>query len=141
MLPLKAVPVSPDIPSKRAWLICLTIVCVALGVRLLQWQNNFLDLDKNMTSLTIPVRIEQGRLAITVRPTSHPKILASAALPDSLERVPYTRAYVPDIHMPFVNTNRDQVQLAIANVDSPAPRAIVEIGRAQLVELGPASYL
>jgi hypothetical protein len=30
--------------------------------------------------------------------------------------------------MPFVNTNRDQVQLAIANVDSPAPRAIVEIG-------------
>lgn len=43
--------------------------------------------------------------------------------------------------MPFVNTNHDQVQLAIANVESPAPHAIVDIGRAQLVELGPASYL
>src|ERR1051325_2691731 len=36
----------------RAWLICLTIVCIAFGVRLLQWQNNFLTLDKNMTRLT-----------------------------------------------------------------------------------------
>src|SRR4030095_432254 len=32
--------------------ICLTIVCVAVGVRLLQWQNDFLTLDKNMTRLT-----------------------------------------------------------------------------------------
>jgi hypothetical protein len=38
----------------------LTIVCVALGVRLLQWQNNFLDLDKNMTSLTIPVELNKA---------------------------------------------------------------------------------
>lgn len=91
--------------------------------------------------LTIPVRVEQGRLSITVRPTAHPKILASAALPDSLERVPYTRAYVPEIQMPFVNQNHDQVQLTIANAESPAPHAIVDIGRAQLVELGPAAYL
>jgi len=52
MPPLKPVSVSPEATSKRAWLICLTIVCVALGVRLLQWQNNFLDLDKNMTRIT-----------------------------------------------------------------------------------------
>ena len=91
--------------------------------------------------LTVPVRIQQGRLSITVRPTEHPRILASAALPDSLERVPYTQAFVPSIQMPFVNRDHDQVQLMIANVDSPAPRAILDIGRAQLVELGPASYL
>ena len=91
--------------------------------------------------LTVPVTIQQGRLSITVRPTEHPRILASAALPDSLERVPYTRAFVPAIQIPFVNTNHDQVQLSIANVESVAPRAIVDIGRVQLVELGPASYL
>lgn len=91
--------------------------------------------------LTIPVKIQEGRLSITVRPTSRSKILASASLPDSLERVPYTKAYVPSIQIPFVNTNHDQVQLTIANAESPAPRAIVDIGRAQLVELGPATYL
>ena len=91
--------------------------------------------------LTVPVTIQQGRLSITVRPTEHPRILASAALPDSLERVPYTRAFVPAVQIPFVNTNHDQVQLSIANVESVAPRAIVDIGRVQLVELGPASYL
>lgn len=91
--------------------------------------------------LTIPVKLQQGRLSITVRPTSRSKVLSSAALPDSLERVPYTNAYVPAIQIPFVNTNQDQVQLTIANVESPASPAVVDIGRAQLVELGPASYL
>ena len=166
MPPLKSVSISPEPTSKRAWLICLTIVCVALGVRLLQWQNNFLDLDKNMTRitaripssvqlvtnpitvrrnfdyvLTIPVKIQQGRLSITVRPTGRSKILASASLPDSLERAPYTNAYVPSIRIPFVNTNHDQVHLVISSVESTAPRAIVDIGRVELVELGPASYL
>ena len=91
--------------------------------------------------LTVPVKIQQGRLSITVRPTERAKILASAALPESLERVPYTNAFVPAIQIPFVNQNHDQIQLSIANVESPNPRAIVDIGRAQLVELGPASYL
>ena len=52
MPPLKSVSISPEPKWKRAWLICLTIVCVVLGERLLQWQNNFLDLDKNMTRIT-----------------------------------------------------------------------------------------
>ena len=91
--------------------------------------------------LTIPVRIQQGRVSITVRPIGHSRILASAALPDSLERLPYTNAFVPSIQIPFVNTNHDQVQLTIANVDSPTPPAILDIGGVQLVELGPAAYL
>ena len=91
--------------------------------------------------LTIPVKIQQGRLSITVRPTGRSKILASAALPDSLEHVPYTNAYVPAIQIPFVNQNYDQIQLVISNVESPGPPAIVDIGNIQLVELGPASYL
>ena len=91
--------------------------------------------------LTIPVNSQQGRVSITVRPVARPQILASATIPDSLERVPYTNAFAPAIQMPFVSQNHDQVQLAIANVESPAPGAILDIGRVQLVELGPASYL
>lgn len=91
--------------------------------------------------LTIPVKPQQGRVSITVRPIARPQILASAAVPDSLERVPFSDAFAPAIQMPFVSHNHDQVQLAIANVGPPAPRAILDIGRVQLVELGPASYL
>ena len=91
--------------------------------------------------LTIPVRIQQGRVSITVRPIARSQVLASAALPDSLERVPYTNAFAPTIQIPFVSMNHDQVQLIIANVESPAPHAILDIGHAQLVELGPASHV
>jgi hypothetical protein len=90
--------------------------------------------------LTVPLKIQQGRLSITVRRVGQPQILASAALPDSLERVPYTNAFVPAVQMPFVNTNDGDVQIVIANVDAPAPSAIVDVGNAQLNELGPASY-
>ncbi len=86
--------------------------------------------------LTIPVRIEQGRASITVRRVDRPKILASAALPDSIERLPHTNAYAPSIQIPFVSPDDDQVQLVIENAES-----ILEIGSAQLNELGPAAYL
>src|SRR5215211_8936674 len=49
---LKTLSLSPEATPRRTWLICLTIVCVVFGVRLLQWQNNFLELDKTMTRLT-----------------------------------------------------------------------------------------
>ena len=91
--------------------------------------------------LTIPVKLRQGRLSITVRPVGHPQILASAALPDSLERVPYTNAFAPTIQIPFVSPIHDQVQLVITNVESPTSHAILDMGRAQLNELGPASHL
>jgi hypothetical protein len=91
--------------------------------------------------LTIPVKSQQGRVSITVRPSAGSRILASAAVPDSLERVPHTNAFAPTIQMHFVSQNHEQVQLVIANVESPASRAILDVGRLELVELGPASYL
>jgi hypothetical protein len=91
--------------------------------------------------LTVPVKFHQGRLSMTVRRVRHPQILASAVLPDSLERVPYTNAFALAIRMPFVSPVDDQVLLVITNVEAPTSRAIVEIGRAELRELGPASYL
>ena len=91
--------------------------------------------------LTIPVRIQQGKASITVRPAGRRQILASAALPDSLERDPHTNAFAPTIQIPFVSPNEDQIQLEIANVESPNPNAIVDIGQTRLNELGPGSYL
>jgi Dolichyl-phosphate-mannose-protein mannosyltransferase len=91
--------------------------------------------------LTIPLSFQQGQLAITVRPVGHHRIIASASLPDSLERVPYTNAYAHTLQIPFVNTNAEPVQIVIANVDATAQRAIVDVGRIELHELGPASYL
>jgi hypothetical protein len=91
--------------------------------------------------LTVPVRVQQGRASITVRRVGRGQIVASAALPDSLERVPYTNAYAPSLQIPFVSPNEDQVQLVIANADSPGQRAVLDIGRLELHELGPASYL
>lgn len=91
--------------------------------------------------LTIPVSFQQGRLSITVGPVGRRRILPSASLPDSLERVPNANAYAPVLQIPFVNTNADRVQIVIVNVDAPAQRAIVDLGRVQLHELGPATYL
>ena len=85
--------------------------------------------------LTIPVSFQQGRLAITVKPVGRQRILASASLPDSLERLPFTNAYAPVLQIPFVNTNAEQVQIVIANVDAPAQRAIVDLGGVELHEL------
>lgn len=91
--------------------------------------------------LTIPVRIHEGRVSIAVTPVGRSGIVASAALPDSLERAPYTNAVAPTIQIPFVSPPDGQIQFLIANVDAPNPNAIVDIGRAQINELGPASYL
>jgi Dolichyl-phosphate-mannose-protein mannosyltransferase len=91
--------------------------------------------------LALPVKVQQGRASIIVKRAAQRDVLASAALPDSLERLPYTNAFAPTLQIPFVSTNHDEVELVIANVESPATRAIVDIGGAELVELGPASYL
>jgi len=91
--------------------------------------------------LTVLLKLHQGRLSLTVRRVGQPQILTSAALPDSLERMPYTNAFAPAIQIPFVNPVQDPVQLIITNVESPMSPASLDLGRAQLTELGPASYL
>ena len=90
--------------------------------------------------LTVPVKIQQGRVSIIVRRVGSPQIVASASLPESLERVPYTQAYVPSVRIPFVSRSDEKVQVVIANTESPSS-PILDLGHVQLIELGPASYL
>ena len=90
--------------------------------------------------LTVPVRIHQGRASITVRRLARPQILASASLPDSLERLPFTNEFAPVVQIPFVSPNENEVQLMLASVESSTPVSL-DIGSVQLNELGSASYL
>jgi hypothetical protein len=90
--------------------------------------------------LIVPVKIQQGRVSITVRRAGSPQVLASASLPESLERVPYTQAYVPSVRIPFVTRSDEKLQVVIANTESPSS-PILDLGHVQLAELGPASYL
>ncbi|HEU4479262.1 MAG TPA: glycosyltransferase family 39 protein, partial [Pyrinomonadaceae bacterium] len=91
--------------------------------------------------LTVPVKIHQGKASITVRRLARPQILASASLPDSLERVPFTNEFAPAVQIPFVSPNEGQVQLTIASVKSSNTSLSLDIGGAQLNELGPSAYL
>jgi hypothetical protein len=91
--------------------------------------------------LTMPVTIRKGRAAIIVKGVERPQVLGSAALPDSLERLPYTNAFAPQIQIPFVSQDHDQVQVVIANAAAQTGRAQLDIGGGQLNELGPARYL
>ena len=47
--------VSPQGPPKRSWPIYVTLVCVVSGVRLLQWQNEFLTLVALAVISTVPL--------------------------------------------------------------------------------------
>ena len=64
--PLNPASVLPGVTSNRRWVICLIIICVAFGVRLLQWQNNSLELDKTMTRLTARYK-EETQFLLAVR--------------------------------------------------------------------------
>src|SRR6201991_5286503 len=72
---------SPPVTANRTWLICLTIVCVVIGVRLLQWQNDFHTLDKNMTRLTARYK-EEGQFLLAGDLTSFVK--GSRSEPDTM---------------------------------------------------------
>lgn len=91
--------------------------------------------------LTMPVTIREGRASIIVRGVERPQVLGSAALPDSIERLPYTNDFAPQIQIPFVSQNHDQVQLVIAKPESQTPQTGLDIGGGKLSELGPARYL
>src|ERR1044071_7929374 len=45
-------PQASGLPRRSMTVICLSILLIAVGVRLLQWQNNWLTIDNNMSRLT-----------------------------------------------------------------------------------------
>ncbi|HYG79528.1 MAG TPA: glycosyltransferase family 39 protein, partial [Pyrinomonadaceae bacterium] len=91
--------------------------------------------------LRLPVRAEQGRMVIRVESVDGRATLASAGVPDSLERDAPKEGSLSVLQLPFVNASDDQIRVVLANADSGQARAAVLVGRAELFRLGPASYL
>lgn len=91
--------------------------------------------------LRLPVRMEQGRMVVKVESNVSGKTLASATIPDSIERAAATVDSLTLVQLPFVNSSANQVRIVIDNAWSNGARPIMLIGRAELIRLGPASYL
>ncbi len=91
--------------------------------------------------LRLPVRVEQGRMVIRVESVDKGTILASAALPDSLEPEAPTKDSMTFIQLPFVNAGAEQVRIVLVNAEPKQGSPIIEIGRMEVFRLGPASYL
>ena len=89
--------------------------------------------------LRLPVKIEQGRMVVRVESGDKGLTLASATIPDSLERDAPTKDSMPIIQLPFVNAGADQIRIVLVNAESKAP--VIQIGMMEVFRLGPASYL
>jgi hypothetical protein len=91
--------------------------------------------------LRLPVRAEQGRMVVRVESADGRTTLASAGIPDSLERGAPTEGSMTVLQLPFVNTSADQLRVVLMSAESKEGRAVVLVGRVELFRLGPASYL
>jgi hypothetical protein len=91
--------------------------------------------------LRLPVHAERGRMVIRVESADGRTTLASASIPDSLERGAPTEGSMTVLQLPFVNASADQLRVVLVNAESKEERAAVLMGRAELFRLGPASYL
>ena len=91
--------------------------------------------------LRLPVSAERGRMVIRVESADGRTTLASAGIPDSLERDAPAAGSLRVLQLPFVNASADQLRVVLANAESKETRPVVLVGRAELFRLGPASYL
>jgi hypothetical protein len=89
--------------------------------------------------LKLPVRIEQGRIMISVEGNGNNYQYASAIVEPQDWK---TTAEQPlgIIEIPFVSGSRGQVQIVFDNAGAKGVSPILQIGQAQLYALGPASF-
>lgn len=87
---------------------------------------------------TVPIRIEQGRMKISV--WNQGGRLYSSAIVETLEAKSAAEQPVNLIHLPLVATN-DRVRVVFSNEASSPPNPVAQIGTIKLFELGPARFL
>jgi hypothetical protein len=89
--------------------------------------------------LKMPVRIEQGRVLISVEGTDNQRQYSSAIV----EITDWKSVAEQPLHLieiPFVSGSKGQAQIVITNAGAKGITPILQIGRAQLFSLGPASF-
>jgi len=88
---------------------------------------------------TVPIKIEQGRMKISVKDSSG-KVYSSTIV-ETLETNSPEAQPVNLIQLPFVATKDEQVRIVFSNEASVPPNPVAQIGSVKLFELGPARFL
>ena len=88
--------------------------------------------------LRLPVRIEQGRISISIVNAKDNSQLASAIV-EPLDWKSASEQPLNVIEIPFVSSNTNAVQIVFSNEASKDARNIVQVGERQLYALGAAS--
>lgn len=89
--------------------------------------------------LRLPVRIEQGRMFVSIVGANSNSQFASAIIEPQDWKSSYEQAWNV-IEIPFVSASAEQVQVVFANGGSKDVRPVVQIGQPQLYALGPSSF-
>jgi hypothetical protein len=90
--------------------------------------------------LKLPLRIEQGRMFVSVVSAASNSEYASAIIePQDWKTAAEQQWNIVEI--PFVSSSADQIQVVFANGGSKDTRPVAQIGQPQLYALGPASFI
>jgi hypothetical protein len=90
--------------------------------------------------LRLPVRIEQGRMFVSiVRANSNSQYASAIIEPQDWKR-PDEQAWNV-VEIPFVSDSAAQVQIVFANGGSKDARPVMQVGEPQLYALGPSSFM
>jgi hypothetical protein len=90
--------------------------------------------------LRLPVRIEQGRMFVSIVAANSGSQYASAIIEVQDWKSSEEQAWNV-IEIPFVSVNAGQVQVVFANGGSRDVRPVMQVGQPQLYALGPSSFM
>jgi hypothetical protein len=87
----------------------------------------------------LPVKIERGRMKISVRGTDG-KVYSSTIV-ETLETISPDAQPINQIQLPFIAIGDAQVRVVLSNEASNPPNPSIQIGPIRLFELGPSRFL
>lgn len=90
--------------------------------------------------LTLPVKVEQGRMILSVTSDEGDRSYASTVIEAMEGKTPEEQPYAV-IQLPFVSSSEGHVRVILSNGASKPSPPVVHVGPIKLFALGPASYL
>jgi len=104
-----------------------------------QFSSNVVDVNQNTDYvLTVPIKIETGRMRISVVDRSGRAY--SSTIVETIENTPPVQQPTDLVQLPFI-ANNQRVQVVFSNEASNPPKPMLRIGPIKLFELGPARFL
>jgi hypothetical protein len=88
---------------------------------------------------TLPIKIERGRMKISVRDSA--KEVYSSTIVETLETISPDAQPTTQIELPFVTSRDTQVQIVFSNEASNPPNPSIQIAPIKLFELGSTRFL